>query len=325
MMNKILIIFLLIWVGACKNSAKPVETSTPPVKLRVPTFLKDSAYSYVQSQVDFGARVPGTAAHKACGDWIVQRCKDFGAQVIEQKFPGQTYTGLKFEGRNIIASFNPAIKSRIVLASHWDSRFLADHDPDKSKRSNPVMGADDGGSGVGILLEIARQLQATPITNLGIDLLFFDGEDQGGEGGEAEDWCLGSQYWSKNKHVAGYQARFGILMDMVGAKAPRFTKEGTSVSYAGAITDKVWLLAQRMGYGNYYVNENSPPIIDDHYFINRISGIPMVDIINRPTNDSFMKCWHTTCDDMSIIDPESLKATGQVVLAVIYREANGEF
>ncbi len=319
---------LLIGLYACKNETKKTEMAVPAVKLKVPSLSKDSAYTYVAAQVAFGPRVPGTAAHKLCGDWIISKCKTFGATVIEQKFTGQTYTGLKFEARNIIASYNPAIKPRLIIAAHWDTRFRADHDPDKNNQNKPVMGADDGGSGVGLLLEIARQIQSNPIPNLGIDLIFFDAEDQGGEGtegGDTNDWSLGSQFWSKNKHVAGYQAKYGILLDMVGAKAPRFAKEGTSVSHAPALVEKVWSLAQGMGYGNYFVNENSSPIIDDHYFVNLIAGIKMIDIINNPVGAKFPSHWHTIKDDMSVIDPDALKAAGQVVLAVIYREANGEF
>lgn len=319
--------FVIFSLTYCKSDKKSTET-TPPVqvvKLKVPAFNKDSAFSYVQKQVSFGPRVPGTPPHSLCGDWIIEKAKSLGANVIEQKFSGQTYTGIKFEARNIIASYHPQYKIRIIVAAHWDSRFEADHDPEKANRKKPVMGADDGASGVGILLELARQLQANPIPNMGVDLIFFDAEDQGGEGNDGDDWCLGSQYWSKNKHVGGYSAKFGILLDMVGAKVPRYTKDGTSVSNAGTILDKVWNLAQKMGYGNSFVNESSPPLIDDHYFVTKISGIPMIDIINRPGNDHFVAHWHTVNDQLSQIDPETLKVTGQVVLAVIYREANGDF
>jgi Zn-dependent M28 family amino/carboxypeptidase len=322
----IIVIVLLVTWNACKNDAKKATgPEIPAVRLNVPAFNKDSAFVYIKAQVDFGARVPGTAAHQLCGDWIVSKCKEFGAEVIEQKFDGQTYTGLKFQARNIIASYNPSIKKRILLLAHWDSRFMSDHDADKSKRKNPVTGADDGASGVGVLLEVARQLQANPIPNLGVDLLITDAEDQGSEGGGDDDWCLGTQYWSKNKHVPGYTAKFGILLDMVGARGPRFTKDGTSISYANDLLDKVWLLAQRMGYGNYYVNDNSSAIIDDHYYINKLTGIPTIDIVNRPTNDKFPAHHHTSQDAMAVIDADALKASGQVVLAVIYREANGEF
>lgn len=308
----------------CKNEANITTPAALPVKLKVPVFDKDSAFAYIQTQVDFGPRVPGTEAHKCCGDWMVGRLKACGARVIEQPFTGKTFSGISFQARNIIASFNEKVRPRIILAAHWDTRFIADQDPEMKNKNTPLPGADDGGSGVGVLLEIARQLQANPIPNLGIDLLFFDAEDQGGEGSDPESWCQGAQHWALHKHTAGYQAKYGILLDMVGGKSPRFTKEGTSVQYASAFVDKVWTLAQRMGYGNYFVNEVSPAIIDDHYFINRMTNIPMIDIINRPTNNEFVAHWHTLEDKIENIDREALKATGQVVLAVIYREANGD-
>lgn len=318
--------FVFILPGCRQNTTAPA--SPPVVRLKVPGFVKDSAFVFVKTQVEFGPRAPGSNGHKLCGDWIAAKARSYGARVIEQPFKAQTFSGIKFDARNIIASFNESIKPRILLAAHWDTRFIADQDSIISKKNTPVMGADDGASGVGVLLEIARQLQAHPIPNLGVDLIFFDAEDQGGDS-ESEDasetWCLGAQYWSRNKHVQGYQAKYGILLDMVGARSPRFTKESTSMRYAPAIMDKVWALAQNIGYGNYFVNENTPGITDDHYFVNYISRIPMIDIINRPANDRFVGHWHTTHDQLSNIDPDALRATGQVVLAVLYREANGDF
>ena len=326
-MTRLIIIICSLVLFSCKYDKKVAEpeivASSP--KLKIPVLNKDSAYAYVAKQVSFGPRVPGTAAHKLCGEWIIEKANSFGAKVITQDFSAEAFNGTKFQAKNIIAAYNPAAKSRVILAAHWDSRIAADHDPDKSKQNQQVMGADDGASGVGILLEIARQLQLNPISNLGVDIIFFDAEDQGSEGGDGTDWCLGAQYWARNKHAPNYQAKYGILLDMVGAKVPRYTKEGSSVSYAGAVLDKVWNLAQKMGHGNSFVNENSPPLVDDHYFINKVAGIPMIDIINRPTNDHFVAHWHTVNDQLANIEPETLKFTGQVVLAVIYREANGEF
>lgn len=321
------IIFFVVLSTGCKQN-NPTSVAPPAVKLKVPAINKDSAFAFVKAQVEFGPRTPGTKEHQLCGDWIITKAKSYGAKVIEQPFKAQTFSGIKFDARNIIASYNESVKPRLLLAAHWDTRFVSDHDPIMSKKNTPVTGADDGASGVAVLLEIARQIQANPIPNLGVDFIFFDAEDQGGESSEedaTESWCLGAQYWSRNLHVKGYQAKYGILLDMVGAKSPRYTKESTSMRYAPAIMDKIWLMAQRMGYGNFFVNENSPGITDDHYFVNYITRIPMIDIINRPTNDKFVPHWHTTNDVLENIDPESLRATGQVVLAVIYREANGDF
>ena len=215
----------------------------------------------------------------------------------------------------------------MVLAAHWDSRHVADYDPDASRQNEPILGADDGGSGVGILMEIARAIQKNPI-DLGVDIVLFDAEDYGeSQGEDITTWCLGSQHWSRNPHVAGYRADFGILLDMVGSKGARFTKEEVSRTFAPQVLDKVWKLSQNMGYGNYFVNDNTRQLVDDHLFVNQIARIPMIDIINRPvdTETGFGHYWHTHADDMSVIDKQTLRAVGQTLLAVIYQKSAGRF
>ncbi len=292
----------------------------------IPRFEKDSAYTFVKAQVGFGHRIPNTAEHKACKEWLVSKLKKFGASVLEQDFQAKAYTGTTLNGTNIIASFNPNNKKRILLAAHWDTRHIAEKDPDSSKKNQPIFGADDGASGVGVLLEVARQLHLNPI-DLGVDIILFDAEDhgEGGEEGNPLSWCMGSQHWSRNMHVSSYRPKYGILLDMVGSKGARFPKEGFSRQYANNIVNKVWKLANSMGYGNYFVNENADPKIDDHLFVNRIAGIPMIDIINVKVSEQFGDYHHTHSDNMDIIDKRTLRATGQVVLAVVYREAGGIF
>ncbi len=320
---------LLLLLGACKNDTKPKPTTPAKSKKRasVPKFERDSAYNYVAKQVAFGPRVPNSEAHEACKNWMTQSLRDFGAKVIEQPFEATAYTGEVLKSTNIIGSYNPDHPKRVVLMAHWDSRPISDYDADESLQKKPVPGADDGASGVGVLLEIARLLEKNPI-NLGVDIIFFDAEDYGES--QAEDitsWCLGSQHWGKNLHVSNYNARFGILLDMVGAKNARFTKEETSMSFAPAIMNKVWKLGQNMGYGNFFVDDKTKMLIDDHLFVNRLTGIPTIDIINRPegSKTGFGEYWHTHHDDMSVIDKRTLRAVGQTVLAVLYRESDGTF
>ena len=177
-----------------------------------------------------------------------------------------------------------------------------------------------------MLLEIARQIQANPI-DLGVDIVLFDAEDQGDNGGRETTWCLGSQHWSRNLHRPNYKPKFGILLDMAGAKNARFAKDGTSMKHAPNVMNKVWKIAQERGYGNYFVNESTSELIDDHKFVNEIAKIPMIDIINRPvgSRSGFGDYWHTHDDNMSVIDKNTLRAVGQTVLAVIYRESVGDF
>ncbi len=331
MFNKFrFLVFASLLVFACTNckddkTTKPPVITTPKEEVRIPKFERDSAYNYVLKQTEFGPRVPNTAEHTACKNWMVDKMKTLGADVIEQDFKATAYTGEELRGTNIIAQYNPENPIRILLCAHWDSRHISDHDPLEENKTKPVLGADDGGSGVGVLMEIARHLQQTPI-DLGVDIIFFDLEDYGES--QSEDytsWCLGSQHWAKNLHKPGYKAKYGILLDMVGASNARFTMEEISMSVAPTLMRKVWKLGQGMGYSTYFDEEKTKPIIDDHLFINRIARIPTIDIINKPegSETGFTKCWHTQCDDMSNIDKRTLRAVGQTVLATVYRENNG--
>ncbi|MEO6283246.1 MAG: M28 family peptidase [Dyadobacter sp.] len=299
--------------------------------VKSPEFNADSAFKFVQKQVDFGARVPNSAPHKACGDFLVSELKKYGLQVIEQPFVDTTYDGTKVNGRNIIGSFNPAATKRILLTSHWDSRPFSDQD--SLVKNKPVIAANDGASGVGILLEIARVLSLqTKKPEIGVDIIFFDAEDWGSTEGEETNmeysgFCLGSQYWSANKHTPNYTAYFGVLLDMVGAKGATFLKEGFSVQNAEDVVRQVWTTASRLGYNNYFIDERGGSITDDHWPVNKVAHIPMIDIIHtRPNNIShtFFDQWHTSHDTMENIDPKTLKAVGQTLVQVLYQEAEGQ-
>jgi len=309
---------------ATSNKQQVVTTpSTPPVK--IPSFVADSSYAFIEKQLSFGVRVPGTDTHKACKNWLVEKFESYGADVIEQDFTANFPNGESGAATNIIAQFKPKLNKRVILAAHWDTRMFGDQDEDASMRSKPIPGADDGGSGVGVLLEIGRLLNEFPI-DMGIDIILFDAEDQG-KSRSTDYWCLGSKYWSNNKHKSSYSAQYGILLDMVGAKNPTFGKDAVSRKYAATQVEKLWTLARRMGYSDMFVNKNMSGLTDDHVYVNEIAKIPMLDIINRTesTESSFQKCWHTHCDDISVIDKRSLKVVGQVVTAAIYKESTGNF
>lgn len=304
----------------------PIPEIKPEKPRPVPAFDKEAAYQHVDKQVSFGTRVPNSEGHKACKEWLVSQLKTFGATVIEQDFQAKAYTGTILNGTNIIAQYNPEIKKRIILAAHWDTRHIADHDPDTANRTNPILGADDGASGVGVLLEIANQLNKNGL-DIGVDIILFDAEDHGSDqGNDPDTWCLGSQHWATNPHVSGYRAKYGILLDMVGSKGARFPKEGFSMRVAPVLVNKIWKLAEAMKYDQYFVPKLGKEITDDHVYVNTLARIPMIDIINLPEgNKTFGHYWHTQADDMSVIDKETLGAVGQVTLAVIYRENNGTF
>jgi len=324
-------LFAALFLEACNTesstAAQEAETTAPTRTLSVPSFDRDSAYHYVEKQLAFGPRVPNSEAHQATKEWLVDQFQRFGAEVIEQDFQAETYYGARIDGTNIIAQFNPQAGKRILLGAHWDTRFIADSPLSVEGKEEPVPGADDGASGVAVLLEVARQIQASPL-DIGVDIVLFDAEDQGESGANNEEsWGIGAQHWSRNLHRSGYSPKFGILLDMVGAKNPRFLKEAYSKYFAPELVEKVWKLAQDMGYGNFFISSNGSGVTDDHYFVNTIAGIKMINIINQvgSSEGNFGAHWHTQQDNIDIIDERTLKAVGQVVLAVLYRENNRTF
>ena len=336
----ICIVFIAGILSCNQDSAtdsKPAESSETDVDVKPgesvvkkEKFNRDSAYHFIKTQVEFGPRVPNTREHTACRDWLAATLGSYGAEVKIQDFRPKTYDGVTLRASNIIGSFNPAATKRMLLAAHWDSRRYGDYDEDESRWTEPILGADDGGSGVGVLLEIARLLSMEDNLNVGVDIVFFDAEDQGKkQGGPSTEksWCLGAQHWSKYPHKPGYKAEFGILLDMVGSKNARFPKEGYSVRFAPQIVEKVWSLAHEMGYSNYFYNVQEFPLTDDHKFINEIAGIPTIDIINKKkgSETGFGDYWHTHDDNMKVIDKRTLNAVGKLVTRVIRDFNDGEF
>ena len=330
MMKKVVFVSMILLLSfvSCqdKKSSKPVAKPTvQKQEIVVPSFNADSAYNYVKKQLDFGPRVPGSEAHAQCAEWFIDFFKDKADTVYVQNFRTQLYNGKGIDGKNIIASFNPQAKKRILLGAHWDSRPFADHDPDEKNWNTPIDGANDGASGVGVLMEVARVLKENPMST-GIDIILFDLEDYGAPQHlnlmTNDDWALGSQYWSKNPHVYNYRAYFGILLDMVGAPNPKFPKEYYSQQFAPTLSNDVWRIARELGYSDYFTNEIGHPINDDHIYVNVNANIPMIDIIHLENNEesSFYPYWHTLKDNIEQIDPKTLGMVGDVVLNVIYRK-----
>ena len=321
-------LLLLIAMVACSNKSKgntDSEGKQPKSTVSVPQFDADSAYRYVKEQVDFGPRVPNTAAHKACGEYLAKKLEQFGATVYNQQVDLTAYDGTLLKARNIIGSYKPETKKRIVLLSHWDSRPWADADSDEKNRHTPILGANDGASGVGVLLEIARQLHKQ-LPELGIDIVLVDAEDYGPHqsytGNHKEEyWALGSQYWAQNPHVQGYNARFGILLDMVGAKRRHFLLRRILRRVCQkASTGKYGMRPITWATDVIYVKEKGNIVTDDHLFVFRNARIPTIDIIQYSEETGFYENWHTLKDDMDGIDRNTLKAVGQTVMEVIYNE-----
>jgi len=328
MVNKKILPAVFVTVAffsSCTNpkSGQPETKNQKPetLKLSAPAFNADSAYRFTKEQVDFGPRVPGTKAHEQCAKYLEEKLKSYGLEVIVQKDVVQTYDGKKHAMSNFIGQYNAAHSKRILLCGHWDTRPFADRDSiDKDK---PFDGANDGASCVAVLLETARQLSISK-PNIGIDIVLFDLEDYGDQSGNNPDsWCLGSQYWAKHLHKPDYFAQFGILLDMVGGKNPVFPKEGSSMKYASSVVNKVWGIAAQAGYGQYFTFSVTPETTDDHVYVNQLANIPCIDIVSYDIQKmEYMPCHHRHCDNMEIIDPSTLKMVGQVVLEVVFAEAN---
>ena len=312
----------LLMVACQGKQQPPVEPYVSPA----PDFCADSAYAYVAAQCAFGPRTPGSAAHDSCGAWIERKFRSLGAQVTVQRTAVRLYDGSSVPCINIIASQQPDAERRVMICSHWDSRPWADNDPDSAFWHQSIDGANDGASGVGILIELARLLQAQP-AGVGVDLVCFDVEDCGTPQWETDaalhgdhHWCLGSQYWAGRHHADGYRAEWAILLDMVAGYDCEFRQEGFSKRLAPRVLDKVWAAAQRIGYGHLFPYTQGTYVTDDHLPVNQ-SGIPCIDIIASDKNKGgFCATWHTALDDTLHIDPQTLQAVGQVVTEVIYTE-----
>lgn len=313
--------------GSCKSAKKDSAADLDTIGLVGPTFNADSAYAYTAAQCDFGPRTMNSRAHDLCADWIMAKFRQYGCEVNPQDADLKGYDGTILKSRNIIASYRPEATTRIVICAHYDSRPWADNDPDSANWRKPVMAANDGASGVAVMIEVARLLQQDSTLAIGVDFVCFDTEDWGTpEWADVQDsgdtWALGAQYWSENL-PQGYGPRYGILLDMVGGQGARFYQEGVSKQYAPEIVKKVWRAARQAGYESYFPTADGGMITDDHVPMNQKARIPTVDIINYYPDcqqSSFGPTWHTTIDDMEHIDKNTLKAVGQTVVQVLYTE-----
>lgn len=324
-MHRITIIsFMIALLTAC--SAKGGDTQANNGNVQNPVvseqnisvkFDADSAYAYVKRQVDFGPRVPNTQAHRIAGDWLASELKRHGADVIEQKADLKAFDGTVLKARNIFGQYNKDADERLLLLAHWDCRPWADQDPDPDKRKLPVDGANDGASGVGVLLEIARLISLNN-PGKGIDILFVDAEDWGTEGDD-DSWALGTQYFVNHPPVENYAPSYAILLDMVGGENAQFFREYFSEKSAPEIAQAVWGEAGNLGYGDVFVNQMGTAVVDDHVQLIK-NNIPAIDIIefHADGDGSFNPRWHTTSDNMEGISRQTLGIVGQTLVNYLF-------
>lgn len=330
--SKLTTITLLLAIAAalsgCRNKAGNADTAdaADTAVVTAVKFSADSAFAFVKAQCGFGARVPGSEAHRRCGDYIAAKFRSYGLDVAEQQAAATGWDGKRLEIRNIIAAYAPENPERVIVCAHWDSRPWADEDPDSANHRQPVMAANDGASGVAVMLEAARLL-AELKPAVGVDFICFDAEDYGapywGEGADdGSDWCLGSQHWARHPHKPDYKARYGVLLDMVGGRGARFCREGFSLQYAQDVVAKVWGAAATAGASAFFPDSDGTYAVDDHKPMNEVAGIPTIDIIPYMAGEggSFGPTWHTASDTPDNIDPATLAAVGQTILQLLSEE-----
>ena len=328
---KYLLLACTLLLAGCGLSAKRSVSESGQSSVSGLSFSGDSASAYVAGQVAFGPRVPGTDAHHDCVQYIGRTLERFGATVEIQTGEVMRYDGEWQHVANICAHL-PADSAyqgekTVLLCAHYDSRPWADQEEDYSHRMSPIPGANDGASGVGVLMEVARQWQNLSERKRPVEIVLFDCEDMGTPqfytGKQREHtWCLGAQLWARmlvesRESKAVYA--FGILLDMVGDPNASFPREYYSEQYAGKYVEKIWHTAEQLGYGHRFVSTRSYPITDDHYYVNTIAKIPCVDIIHYvPGSETgFAWWWHTHSDDMRNVNPGTLQEVGKVLMSVI--------
>ena len=327
------ILSTIVLMASCGGSQK--SSTDPPVAVTQESavslsFNADSAYAFCQQQCDFGPRTMNSEAHERCGAWIVSKFQQYGMQITEQRATLRGFDGTPLLSNNIIASYRPELANRILLCAHWDSRPWADNDPDPANHKKPVLAANDGASGVAVMLELARLLSvSTDSTNtapstlgVGVDFICFDAEDWG-DHNHSDSWALGAQHWAHNLHLPGYKARYGILLDMVGGQQARFYRENYSQQHASQVVNRVWHAAEVAGFSSYFPKQDGGYVTDDHVPVNEVAQIPCIDIIPfypDCNESSFGPTWHTVVDDMAHIDRATLRAVGQTLVQVLFTE-----
>jgi hypothetical protein len=338
------LLVLTLFAGCSKDSGGTPATSGKPDQKPVPTegttaqkpgqmpaqkpgqnrvvtsvshaaFSGEHAFTFLTAQTAFGPRNPNSAGHRACLAYLASTLRGLADDVRLQEFTHNGYGGEQLRLTNIVASFRPKDPARILLCAHWDTRPRAEQDETREKRNDPILGANDGASGVAVLMEIAGLLKSIP-PSIGVDIVLFDGEDYGREGDHAS-YLLGSRYFAGHKE-GDYLPRFGILLDMVGDKFLELPKERYSLRYAPDIVDMVWRTAALLGAQQFH-DENGEEIMDDHLPLNE-AGIQTIDIIDFNYPDTTNRFWHTHQDTPEHCSAESLGAVGTVIASVVYAQ-----
>ena len=295
------------------SSPKDTSAAHPRAGSSVPEFDGQRAFSFLLGQTAFGPRNPNSDGHRGCLRYLADELRSRTPEVLLQEFMEAGYDGEALPLTNILASFRPDLKERILLCAHWDTRPRAEQDENKDRRNQPITGANDGASGVAVLLELARLFHEQP-PPVGVDIVLFDGEDYGKEG-DLTRYLLGSRHFARTIDRAALPS-FGILLDMVGDAFLDLPREGHSVRYAPDVVDLVWGTARRLGFTEF-LDEIGPEIYDDHVPLNE-AGIKTIDLIDFNYPDPTNRFWHTHQDIPENCSAQSLRTVGTVLAAVVY-------
>jgi len=273
---------------------------------RAPVFDQERAFALVERQCEFGPRPPGSSAHDRMLVWLIETLEQWADGVSVQRFTALSDTG-EVALTNVIASFRPDVRERVLLGAHWDTRAIAERDADPARRSEPILGANDGASGVAVLLELARLISDAP-PPIGVDMVFFDGED-GGDGGGLPGWCLGSRYYAST--MGDYCPRYAVVVDMVGDADLSIPRERNSAQYSPDVVSALWEAAERAGSASFS-GELGTAIYDDHVPLIR-AGVPAALVI-----DFDFRYWHTQGDTPEHCSSESLGEVGRALVELLW-------
>jgi len=300
---------VLAFLGGC--------SSPPPAPPR--EFDGATAFRYAEAQVAFGPRVPGTEGHRRMAAWLDSLARAKADSVLIQDWVNVTAKGARVPLHNVMMRFNPAAADRILFLAHWDTRPTADKAINPEDRNKPIPGANDGASGVAVLLGVADALRKTP-SSLGVDLLFVDGEDFGSFEDSTET-LLGARYYAKNQ-APGPKPLFAVLFDMIGDRDLQIYQEGNSLLGAPEVVERVWEAAKIAGYSKVFIAAPRHTLVDDHLPLQQ-AGIRAIDVIDYDYGNN-NSLWHTPDDTIDKLSVQSLQAVGDVGMTVIRLEAGGK-
>jgi Zn-dependent M28 family amino/carboxypeptidase len=299
-MSRSFLLLALLALSACRDSRRHVRE-----------FDGGSAFHYIETQVGFGPRIPGTEAHRRAAAWLDSLLRRRADTLVVQSWTHVTAAGDSLPLTNFIARFKPAADKRLLLLAHWDSRPTADS-PISTDSTKPVPGANDGGSGVALLLGVADVLKRMPPT-IGVDLLFVDGEDYGDFTKTPKDVLIGSRYYAAHP-VAGPQPLYAVLFDLIADKDLQIFEEGNSLVGAPEVVELVWNTAKDLGYAGTFVATPKHTLIDDHLELQK-TGIRAIDVV-----DFDYPAWHTKDDTIDKVSGASLQIVGDVAVELVRRE-----